>query len=53
MKKMLLGLFLMTVSIWCLLWGYWDQIVVLLYAALLLPVPAGILTYIGYKEKDK
>ena len=51
MKKMLLAIFLMVFSNWCLIFGYTDQLPVLLYIGLLFPIPAMILTYIGYKEK--
>jgi len=46
MKKMLLGIFLLLLSIWCLVWGWATKTVFIIYAGLFLLVPA-VISFIG------
>ena len=52
MKKMLLGIFLLLLSIWCLIFGKLDDLVILLFAGSLLPVVAIPVFFFGFFHKD-
>lgn len=53
MKKMLLAIFLLLISIWCLCFGVADNFAALLYASLILLIVSIFVFAIGYVSDDK
>ena len=51
MKNMLLGIFLLLLAIWSLIFGISDNLPILCWIGLILPVPALIAFIMGYSEK--
>lgn len=52
MKKMLLGIFLLVLSVWCFIFGKLDDLTGALVLAVALPGPAVMFTVWGYFSKD-
>ncbi len=52
MKKILLGIFLMLLSIWCLIFGSIDNWVPALFIGAYLPIVAIIVFLLGFFDKD-
>jgi len=50
MKKMLLGIFLLLLSIWCLIFGISDNFAPIIYGSLILLIVAIVEFIIGYYE---
>lgn len=52
MKKMLLGLFLMLLSLWLLIWGIADDLALFCYISIFL-LASGTITFIlGFSQED-
>ena len=51
-KKMLLGIALLVFSVWCLIYGYLDQLTVVIYAGVLLHWIGIILVILGFVSSD-
>ena len=52
MKKMLLGIFLLLLSLWCLVYGKLDDLTVLLFVGTVLPIPAIVFFCAGFLAKE-
>lgn len=52
MKKMLLGIFLLLLSIWCLIYGKLDDLTILLLVGTILPAPAIAVFCAGFFAKE-
>ena len=52
MKKMLMGIFLLVLSVWCLIFGVVDDIAFFAALGVILPFPAIILTFYGFFHKE-
>jgi di/tricarboxylate transporter len=52
MKKMLLGIFLLILSVWCYLFGVVDDLVLFSFIGVFLPIAAIVVFLIGFFEKD-
>ncbi len=53
MKKMLLGIFILLLSIWCLIFGISDNFAPLIYGSLILLILAIVEFFTGYYAKIK
>ena len=53
MKKIHLGIFLMLLSIWCLIFGTLDNVTLFLFIGVYLPIVAIIVFLIGFFDKDQ
>jgi len=53
MKKMMLGIFLMLLSLWCLTFGTADHFAPLIYVSLALLVVSIFIFWVGYDGFDK
>jgi len=53
MKKIHLGIFLMLLSIWCLIFGTLDDVTLFLFIGVYLPIVAVIIFIVGYFEKNQ
>ena len=53
MKKMMLGIFLLLLSSWGLVFGIADQFAPILYASILLLIASIIVFAVGYSDFDK
>lgn len=53
MKKMLLGIFLLLISIWCLCFGIADNFALILYASIILLFISILVFAIGYSGEPK
>lgn len=53
MKHMLLGIFLMVLSIWCLVYGKLDELPIVMFLGLLLPLIAVVFFVGGFSSKKK
>jgi len=53
MKKILLAIFLMLLSIWCLIFGTLDDVTLFLFIGVYLPIVAVIIFIVGYFEKNQ
>ena len=51
MKKMLLGIFLLLLGIWSLIFGEVDDLGIVCFVGVVLPIPALIAFVAGYFEK--
>lgn len=51
MKKMLLGIFLMVLSVWFLIYGQLDDLLVCSLLGVFLPIPAVVYAIWGFREK--
>ena len=51
-KKMLLGIALLVFSVWCLIYGYLDQLTVVIYAGVLFHWVGIILVILGFVSSD-
>ena len=51
-KKMLLGIALLVFSVWCLIYGYLNQLTVVIYAGVLLHWVGIILVILGFVSSD-
>lgn len=52
MKKMMLGLFFLLLSIWCLIFGVVDDAGLFSFVGVLLPIVAIIVFLIGFFQKE-
>ena len=52
MKKMLLGIFLLLLSLWCLVYGKLDDLTVLLFVGTFLPLAAIAVFCAGFFTKE-
>ena len=53
MKQMLLGIFLLVLSIWCVILGKLDDFTALLFIGVFLPVVAGVCFLLGFLKKER
>ena len=53
MKKMLLGIFLLLLSLWCLVYGILDNFAPIIYFSLFLLIASIVIFAIGYRSGDK
>ena len=53
MKNMMMGLFLMLVSIWSYIFGVVDKVTLFLFIGVFGTIPAVIFFLVGYFEKSK
>lgn len=53
MKKMMLGVFLLLLSVWCLIFGISDNFAPIIYISLFLLIASIIVFAIGYRGSDK
>ena len=53
MKNMLLGIFLLLLAIWSLIFGVADNLAILCWIGIILPIPALISFILGYSEKKQ
>ncbi|MBQ2830005.1 MAG: hypothetical protein IJF15_03165 [Oscillospiraceae bacterium] len=53
MRKMLLAIFLMLISIWCFCFGVADNFAALLYASIILLFISILVFAIGYSSDEK
>ena len=51
-KKMLLGIALLVFSVWCLIYGYLNQLTVVIYAGVLFHWVGIILVILGFVSSD-
>lgn len=52
MKRMLLGIALLVFSVWCLIYGYLDQLTVVIYISIILHWIGLILAIVGFVASD-
>jgi hypothetical protein len=52
MKKMLLGIFLLILSVWCYLFGVKEDVVLFYFIGMCLPVVAIVVFLVGFFEKN-
>ena len=53
MKKMLLGIFLLVLSIWCLVDGKLDDLTILLFVGSVLPILSIVCFFAGFFAKEE
>ena len=51
MKNMLMGIFLLLLSIWCYHFGTVDDVVLFTFIGVALPIPATIVFLVGFFDK--
>ncbi|WP_458862446.1 hypothetical protein [Acidaminobacterium chupaoyuni] len=53
MKKMLMGIFLLILSVWCYNFGVVDDVVVFSFLGVFLPIPAIIIFLLGFFNRNE
>lgn len=53
MKKMMLGVFLLLLSLWCLVFGISDNFAPIIYISLFLLIASIIVFAVGYRTSNK
>jgi len=53
MRKMMLGVFLLILSLWCLVFGISDNFAPIIYISLFLLIAAIIVFVVGYRSNDR